>query len=136
MTAYDLTAKSYEKPIIEEGSLSHDYNGNIVWGINTSSILTELIQQTGRFAERFASDLFIDWQSVNAWIGSGCEENKTWFFGIRESGVDHEAFITSRMESCGRYWQHNYRKIFRLDATIEERSYGLYAIMTLQEMSL
>ena len=139
MTAFDLRPSEYEKPITADGHLTRNYENELVWDINTSSILTKLIQDTGRFAERYASDLFIDWQSVEKYINSGCLErcleNHTWFFGIRKDGVDHEAFITSRMQNNPMHWEHNYRKLFRLDAIVENDSYYTLT-MKLQEISL
>jgi len=118
MTAYDLKPKFYAKPITARGYLSQrTMRDSMYWNINESSILTELIQQTGRYAERYASDLFIDWSNVDKFIKDGTQENHTWFFGIREDGVDHESFITCRMND-GPYWKYKYRKIFRLDAKL------------------
>lgn len=71
--------------------------------INTSQTLTRLIQETGRFAERFASDLFIDWKQVENIIGYGNwmrpKDNETHYlaFGIRRDGVDGNAYVIRRL---------------------------------------
>ena len=140
MTAYDLRPAWPETSVTADGRLCPNFTDcGEHWDINESSILTKLIQETGRFAERYASDLFIDWQSVSKYIESGCTDSKTWFFGIRKDGVDHEAFINSRMDNDSRYWYHNYRKIYRLDAIVESKDYGYYSdlklTMTLKEVS-
>ena len=35
------------------------------WEINYSSILTKLIQEAGRWTERYASDLFLGWKEID-----------------------------------------------------------------------
>lgn len=104
------------KTITEDGHLSY-YSGR--YEINYSSILTKLIQETGRFCESFASDLFIDWQAVTRCIDTDAEINETFLFGLREYGVDHKEYVISRFENDGRYWKHNYRALYRLDITAD-----------------
>ena len=89
------------------------------WDINYSSILTKLIQECGRLCERYASDLFIDWSSIEGQIKDRCLETSTRLFGIRENGVDHNTFVLSRYENNGRNARHEYRKIYRLDITVD-----------------
>ena len=121
--AYDLRPIN-DQAITADGNLqAKSFENGFYWNINESSILTKLIQDTGRFAERYASDLFIDWQSVDHYIRNGETENKSWLFGIRESGVDHDSFIYSRMDNNPRTWQYEYRKIYRLDATVTVNEY-------------
>ena len=104
---------------IEEHGRFSFYSGE--YEVNTSSILTRLIQEAGRFCERYASDLFIDWKSVEKYLGkkldpSVAEERMTFLFGFREDGVDHDTFVLSRYNSgsydCPRA---EYRSIWRLD---------------------
>jgi len=116
-TVNDFTFNEYAwKPITDEGRRS-SYSGK--YDINYSSILTRLIQEAGRYCERFASDLFIDWQSVTEWIdGAEPGQEKTFLFGFRENGVDHDAFILSRFNSycCP---EKEYRSIWRLDISTD-----------------
>lgn len=63
-----------------------------VWSVNNSSILTRLIQEAGRYCDRFASDLFIDWKGVEKWIENPTER-KVWMFGFRRDGVDHDRYV-------------------------------------------
>lgn len=100
------------KPITETGYVSR-YSGK--YEINYSSILTQLIQETGRYCEQFASDLFIDWESVLRCIDTDAEINETFLFGLRKYGVDHKEYVFSRFENDGAYWEHNYRALYRLD---------------------
>lgn len=62
------------------------------WSVNYSCILTRLIQEAGRFCDRFASDLFIDWKGVEKWIKNPTER-RVWMFGFRRSGIDHDVYV-------------------------------------------
>lgn len=88
--------------------------------INYSSILTKLIQECGRLCERYASDLFIDWRSIEDRLKDGTMETSTYLFGIREHGVDHTAFVLARYNDNGWYARYEYRKIYRLDVVVEK----------------
>lgn len=87
--------------------------------IDYSSILTKLIQEAGRWWRRFASDLFIDWLTINKQLEDCTLESGSYLFGFRENGVDHTEFILSRYANeagaC-----HMYRAIWRLDIEVEE----------------
>lgn len=100
------------KPITEDGYLSR-YSEK--YEINYSGILTRLIQETGRFCESFASDLFIDWEAVLRCIDTDAPIDETYLFGLRQHGVDHKEYVFSRFENDGAYWKHNYRAMYRLD---------------------
>lgn len=94
--------------------------------INTSQTLTRLIQETGRFTERFASDLFIDWKHVENIIGYGNwmrpKNNETHYlaFGIRRDGVDGNAYVirqlidTTDKRSAYLNAEKTYRRLFIL----------------------
>lgn len=111
--------------------------------INMSGILTHLIQQTGRFTEYYASDLFISWNSVLRTLDecvkkrprTADETNETntddiqeinyIIFGIRKCGVDGNTFTFHRLMETGNnpiydyvYPEHVYRKIFGLKLTV------------------
>ena len=59
------------------------------WEINTSSILTRLIQEAGRWCEYYASDLFIQWKyNIEDKLDNGTLESGTEVFAFRQSGVD------------------------------------------------
>lgn len=98
--------------------------------INTSSILTKLIQSAGRFCESYASDLFISWQTVLRDIERD-ELQETYLFGMREAGVDHAGFILSRFNSDAIVAHYEYRQIWRLYTNVDENGWitmGLYEI--------
>lgn len=94
--------------------------------INTSQTLTRLVQETGRFTERFASDLFIDWKHVENIIGYGNwmrpKNNETHYlaFGIRRDGVDGNAYVirqlidTTDKQSAYLNAEKTYRRLFIL----------------------
>lgn len=114
-----------EKPIVADGYLyaeSPDAN------INTSSILTKLIQLAGRYCEHFASDLFLDWQAVQKVLSDprryvDLDEDgwgqKSWLLGFRESGVDHTDFVLSRYHNDGPIARYEYRKLYKLTLTLD-----------------
>lgn len=82
------------------------------FGLNYSTILTVLIKEAAQ-CEHYASDLFIDWQSVAAFIEDPTPGTRTWLFGFRDMGVDGEMFVKARLESPGCYG-NPYRVIYGL----------------------
>ena len=101
------------------------YNAEVIeaqgrdFGINYSSILTKLIKECGRLCESYASDLFIDWDTIHKKLKEKTLETSVYLFGIREMGVDHADFILSRYNNGGSYVKHEYRKIYRLNITVD-----------------
>lgn len=88
--------------------------------VNYSGILTRLIQEAGRWCERYASDLFIDWMTIEEELGSDTFKGKTCYFGFRKDGVDSLNFILGRMNDGGR--REEYRAIWRLEIKVDEDS--------------
>lgn len=112
--------------------------------INTCSVLTRIIQETGRFCERFASDMFITWQSVeklyNGRMDIDCPETYYETFAIRRNGVDGNTFLMCRLKDS-RFPNHpyvhpeqEYRRILGLKITImpQEPGCGLAPDVTLE----
>ena len=112
LDSFKMNTYAY-KPITADGyrsSYSHEFE------INDSSILTRLIQEAGRYCERFASDLFLDWELVQSFVrDADSGDSKTYLFGFRQDGVDHDSFIFSRYASSGDLARYNYRSLWRLD---------------------
>ena len=106
----DFSTKTYYSKVIEAEGRDFD--------INYSSILTKLIQECGRLCESYASDLFITWNSIMQKLEEKTMETSAYLFGIREMGVDNNDFILSRCNNGSRAY-YAYRKIYRLDITIE-----------------
>lgn len=101
----------------------YELGGNLE--INTSSILTRLIQEAGRWCERFASDLFIYWQSIVAKMESLDDDNReeTILLGFRKDGVDSTQSVLYQYNENGRtYADGHYRKLYRLDMSYSDNS--------------
>ena len=54
------------------------------------------------------------------------------WFGFRQMGIDHLAFIQSRTER--EYASHVYRAVWRWRFIVEERRYGLYVVSELEKL--
>lgn len=107
--------------------------------INFSGIFSVLIQETGRFAEHYASDLII---GINSFIKNATallDQNPqspvtcNAYFGIRESGVDGESFLHARLTEAAEqnnYFKfHNiYRRIYAIHMNIVPDEDGNYEI--------
>lgn len=86
------------------------------WEINTSSILTRLIQEAGRWCSFYASDLFILWKyNIDEKLDNGTLDTGTFVFAFRESGVDNETGYEKNKEN-----PHYYRAVWFLDVTAGE----------------
>lgn len=88
--------------------------------INYSNILTKLIQLAGRYCESYASDLFIDWRSIDEKLRDGSIESGCHLFGFREQGVDHNSFVFSRASESHRYFEYAYRAIWLLNIEVHD----------------
>lgn len=82
-----------------------------------SDIYSKLIELTGRYCERFASDLLYDLQDVASFT-EACKIDKPnrWVlgFGFRECGVDGNSFLEHRLKDS-----YKYRRVVALN--IEDR---------------
>lgn len=92
--------------------------------INGSEIQTALIQYAGRFCERYASDLICTLADLQPFLASSLPvKNDRWVIGVglRDSGVDHNAFLLARLRNSRAGYnkallpQISYRKILVLD---------------------
>jgi len=117
------------------GTLNYDIAPGIVsQGINLSTIATILIQDTGRFAEQYASDFLIDWNIVGQLVHMHDVEpleDSIIPFAIRDCGVDHTAFLMNRLQNTMRpgspyiYPSHYYRRILAVQVkTTIQAPYG------------
>ena len=99
-----------------EGRWQRDIFGELCWDINCSSILTQLIQDAGRWCEQYASDLFISWNcDIEKHLKDRDWEGGTFRYGFREMGVDHDEWV--KINEKNHYY---YRKIRTLKITIED----------------
>ena len=68
--------------------------------LNLSSIITRLIQDVGRFCERFASDFIISWDMVRKQLEPRPVTEPYYtveIFGIRRAGVDHNMAVSAAL---------------------------------------
>ena len=124
----------YEDDIRESFS-----NGAFVSEIQNCNFSTEwsrLINEAGRWCESYASDILIDFATIEAYLGqlaNGEEsEGREFWFGFRQMGVDGLSFIQSRTER--EYAGHVYRAVWRWRFIVEERKYGLYVVSELEKL--
>ena len=98
---------TYSKPMVANYQI-----GNC----NYSSIFSELIRAAS-VCEFYASDIFIDLKQIEQSIIE-CE-NKVYYIGYRDSGVDGNSFIKSRLSQNPHY---KYIRLYRLEITSDDYS--------------
>lgn len=128
-TAYDSAiADAFDKTneicVTECYSATCDSDGKSRY--NVSSMLTLLVQETGRYAERYASDIIISANSLMRCLDEPLAHiNEIFLFGIRESGVDHYEFVRSNMDSYRNNtsaFEGYYRKIYAIKLTLHDEN--------------
>ena len=109
-----------------------DYNEHShKWDVNLSSILDILIKEAAK-CTRYASDLFISWEQVEELLKK--EQlifPKKFFFGFRDMGVDHLAYIQAKYDPRNIGITPDYRCIYMLQGKFENEysiSFTLYEI--------
>ena len=120
---YEYLNKAFEESKTK-GIIATGYNDPST--VNMSDIWTTLIQNTGRFCERYASDIVIDINMIQddlRNLNNVNEYENIYAIGIRKEGVDGNAFLTHRLKdaykmnhlyaTCYDY----YRKIFVVKLT-------------------
>ena len=92
--------------------------------MNASDIQSKLIELTGRFCERYASDLICTFSDLQPFIVASIPTKPDrWVIGvgIRDSGVDHNSFIMAKLkdtQTAPYHYVHpslKYRKLLALD---------------------
>lgn len=99
----------------ETGGFSADFPHRLI--INLSSIETFLIQETGRYCERYASDLLVTWNSIKETMAdrNPFSHVSYQFLGIRKSGVDGLSYVMANMQQYKHqvsYLEQYYRKLY------------------------
>lgn len=104
--------------------------------INISSIIDTIITNTGRFCERYASDVLFDLNYMNDIIKNynpNYPEEYIVCFGIRRDGVDGYEFLKSRLQNdfCSNPYRINeyYRKILAVHIHFDEENSELYCTL-------
>lgn len=94
--------------------------------VNTSTIATKLIHETGRWCEYYASDLLISWSDVTASIAKRQvsdeldEHPDIVIFAIRNSGVDGSAYLNCNMNNHdSTYIENYYSRIYAVKISCE-----------------
>lgn len=90
--------------------------------INCSSILTSLIQKAGRWCERYASDLFIIWSSLEKRLEDINYTGEKLVLGFRESGVDKNEIVVRNYNANSYY----YREIVTLEIVVDDGRIDMY----------
>lgn len=94
--------------------------------LNFSSVYTKLIKEAAG-CECYASDLLIDLNTVvnvqNGLTDESSVLDKLFVFGFRDMGVDHDAFVRSRLED-----NYHYRSIYLMQIRKSKHTgrYNLY----------
>ena len=126
-------------PLVSEHFEVHEDCFGRFNGLNTSSLYSFLIKEAGRLCDHYASDMFIDLKTLdNAIAGSESVlfevDDYRWVVGIRDYGVDHDAFLECRMKEHS--VARNYRKIYYLEINLDtEATYGRYFNLALYDVS-
>lgn len=91
------------------------------FSLNTSSILSFLIREAGRLCDSYASDLFIDWRSIEDNLSNIDYTGGNYLIGIREYGVDGNSFVLSRLNNAPEYYgmNHYYRAMYAVEILID-----------------
>lgn len=94
------------------------------FSINYSDILTFLIQVAGKICKYYASDLFITWSSLEEKLKDVEYTGGKILFGFRESGVDSNAFVLSRLNNYGKeQMEKDIKELYLLEVKVD-KSYG------------
>ena len=83
------------------------------WDICYAEILTQLIKSCGKYCEKYASDLFYDWQNVTELLDKGEDIDEKIIFAIRDYGVDHKEWYEIRMNNPNMY-NTTYHEVWEL----------------------
>ena len=122
---------AYKKTCIME--TSGQYNVMLhKWDVNLSSILTFLIKEAAK-CNFYSSDLFITWSGVEKSLYTERYGKQQFFFGFREMGVDHLAFIDCKYDPEKTWINPDYRVIYMLEGTEAE---GFFIGFTLYEVEV
>lgn len=113
--SFNITDKPYDTAVGNWDATTRKFN------INYSTILTKLIQEAGRWCEHYASDLFIDWITIDKELSNHDFNGGRYVFGFRESGVDSFNFITLKLNDHN-YNTDYYRAFWTLDIVVKDET--------------
>lgn len=113
-TVNDVVINEYAYPYSKICASGAVEEGGTV-SINLSSILTSLIQNTGRMVENYASDLFILWNTVEKAVQE--KKNRIFVFALRQDGVDS---TDEYVRVVNKKADDQYRMVFRLELLFDD----------------
>lgn len=103
----------------KDGADVHEASGSWTGGVymlNSSSILTRLIQEAGRWCEHYASDLFIWWKAVETSLLVREEDAaRTFIFGMCQDGVDGAGTYVRKTGGDYAFSHPEYRAVWGVD---------------------
>lgn len=114
-------------PIVieEHGQTNPNYaKGTKYVSINLSSILCRLIKTAAYRCDYYCSDLFISWQSFEAAVKEPGFGTQIMLLGFRDSGVDGNEFIQSRLNNTSAYGSNPYSELYAVIATEDPEQTG------------
>ena len=101
--------------IKENGSLENCYGLYSKWQINTSSILTSLIKEAGRWCNYFSSDLFVLWKyNIDRKLENGTLDTGTYVFAFWKGGVDDNEWYEKNKNK-----RNYYNVVWFLDVSVD-----------------
>ena len=107
----DFNVCNSEKPIIAHGSITPP--GILTPGrcnLNWSDIIDKLIRLSAKYTDYYASDALISINVIQKDIDAGKTKSE-YYFGFRESGVDHDEYI---LQADKRNVHYYYRAVWRI----------------------
>ena len=116
--------------------------------INISDILTRIIQDTGRFVERWASDCLITIDHINSLAKTTYkleqEIDEIYCLGLRRDGVDHNSYIMNTLMKnqrgyldCFTSAEPYYRRVLavRVHVWLDEEFHSVRVECTLKDLT-
>ena len=109
---------------LDDGSPYFNERFNGIW---LAGLFTLLIKEAGRLCDNYASDMFIDLQTLHKDLNGTTsvlfeQETYQYVVGIRDMGVDSESFVKchAEREECS----YAYREMFLITVTPDEKYKG------------
>ena len=85
--------------------------------VNFAELFRHVMQSLVDHCKHYPSDILYDIESIRAFLRNpdDVDGRRDFYIGIRESGVDGETFIKSRLETAGKWYGENpYKAIYHL----------------------
>ena len=73
-------------------------------------VCTFLMKRAGKGCDQYASDLLLDFRTLDLLLRFDTIHQFAMYFGFRDNGVDHTSFVASRLQNG-----FSYKELYRLD---------------------